>query len=89
MQVYELAKKTGKTNKEIKALAGVDHHMDSVPDELVAELLGNNEEVAQPSAEIVNTKVEEKPKEPEVDPKVVELANRCLGSKSPYWNKRG
>jgi hypothetical protein len=57
MKLYELAKKTGMEINQLKEELGYKSHMKKVPDEIVAEYLGNEKKIqtGQETAETVDS----------------------------------
>ena len=95
MQAYEAAKKLEIPNKEFLAKYGLKSHMSKVPDDLVAELFGEEKkiETQQPTTETVDSaetdvvEVEVKETCPYTTAQI-ELGIRCLGGKAPQWKWR-
>ena len=85
MNLKEYAEEKGITIKEAKELTGLTHWKQIVPEscdeiEEVAETVDLGDKI------VIET--ESKQEEFEgVDPKVIELSIRCLGTKSQYWKK--
>ena len=90
MNLKTWAKENGHTIAEAKEITGLTHwnhtvpescdEIPEVPEDAVIETIDEGEKT------VIETKSKEDPAEG-VDPEVVELSIRCLGTKSQYWNK--
>jgi len=88
MNLKTYAEKSGLTLAEAKEQTGLTHWNQSVPEILEAdvEILEEPESVMMEEPTV--TVIETESKEEVVDPQVIELSIRCLGTKSQYWDKR-
>jgi len=98
MKAHEAYKKLGMSKKEFCELYGIKSHLSELDEALVAELFGNEKKTdeARPedtqtvdrSETIVVEKADPAEDKCPVDLDVVEVKNRLLGNKSPFWKWR-